>query len=188
MALSAIQLCARALVKIGSAPILGFDEGSAAAEVASLLYPSTRDALLSAHPWNFATAQRQLAPLVSSPTADYAYAFQLPGDYLRALSAGAGRRGRGLTYRIAERRLHAHAEEVILTYIFRPNEADFPPFFDHVLIARLAAEFCIPLTENSSRAEALARVAEEEFRRARLIDAQEETAGGFDLAGWTGGR
>ena len=184
MALSAIQLCARALVKIGAAPILGFDEESIAAEVASLLYPSTRDALLSAHPWNFATAQRSLAPLVTSPTADYAYAFQLPADYLRALSAGTGRRGRGLTYRIAERRLHADADEVVLTYIFRATEADFPPFFDHVLIARLAAEFCIPLTENSSRAEALARAADEELRRARLIDAQEETTGGLNIAGW----
>jgi len=184
MALSAIQLCARALIKIGAAPILGFDEGSAAAEVASLLYPSTRDALLSAHPWNFATAQRSLAPLATSPIADYAYAFQLPADYLRALSAGTGRRGRGVTYRIAERRLHAPTNDLVLTYIFRPAEADFPPFFDYVVIARLAAEFCIPLTENSSRAEALGRAAEEEFRRARLIDAQEETAGGFDLSAW----
>ena len=89
-----------------------------------------------------------------------------------------------MTYRIAERRLHADADEVVLTYIFRAAEADFPPFFDHVLIARLAAEFCIPLTENSSRAEALGRAAEEEFRRARLIDAQEETAGGLDLSSW----
>jgi hypothetical protein len=78
-------------------------------------------------------------------------------------------------YRIAERRLHADAESVILTYIFRADEGAYPPYFDLALIARLAAEFCVPMTESTSRAEMLARLADLEFRRARLIDAQEET-------------
>jgi hypothetical protein len=67
------------------------------------------------------------------------------------------------------------AEEVILTYIFRPEEEEFPPYFDMALIARLAAEFCLPLTENSARAESLARLAEAEFAKARQIDAQQDT-------------
>jgi hypothetical protein len=49
-----------------------------------------------------------------------------------------------------------------------------------VVIARLAAEFCLPLTENSSRAEALAKLAELEFRRARLIDNQQDSQLGFE--------
>src|SRR3546814_2960427 len=59
------------------------------------------------------------------------------------------RSGGGVAYRIAERRLHASAETVVLTYVFRPAEADFPPFFDQALIARLVAEFCAPVTERS---------------------------------------
>jgi hypothetical protein len=42
-------------------------------------------------------------------------------------------------------------------------------------VARLAAEFCLPLTENSSRAERLARLAEDELRLARLVDSQQDT-------------
>src|SRR3546814_3560128 len=61
------------------------------------------------------------------------------------------RSGGGVAYRIAERRLHASAETVVLTYVFRPAEADFPPFFDQALIARLAAEFCAPVTESTTR-------------------------------------
>lgn len=175
MALSAIALCSRALLKIGATGIASFDEGTAEAEVAANLYPSLRDALLSSHPWNFATAQARLAALAATPVADFARAFQLPADFLRALSAGAETRGRGLVYRIHERRLHCDAEAVTLTYIFRPPEEAFPPFFDQALILRLAAEFCLPLTESTSRAELLHRLAEEEMRRARLIDAQEET-------------
>ncbi|MGQ9366631.1 hypothetical protein [Azospirillum sp. ST 5-10] len=179
MALTAIGLCSRALVKIGATPISAFDEGSAEAEVAGALYAPTRDALLSAHPWSFATRQAALPRLAAAPLADHAHAFQLPADFLRALSAGAGR-GRGLEYRILGRALHCGAEAVVLTYLGRPPEEDFPPFFDLALIARLAAEFCIPVTENTSRADALHRLAEAELRRARLADAQQDSQERFE--------
>ena len=180
MALSSIALCSRALLKIGASSIASFDEGTVEAEVAGNLYPSIRDAVLSAHPWNFATGQATLPRLAAEPVADFAYAFQLPSDFLRALSAGVPGRGAGLVYRIAEQRLHTDAAEVVLTYIFRPAETDFPPFFDQVLIARLAGEFCIPITESTSRAEAMTRVAEKEFDRAKMIDSQQDTPARFD--------
>lgn len=136
-----------------------------------------RDAVLSAYGWSFALGQVVLARLETDPVADYAYAYQLPTDFLRALSAGSGGRGRGLNYRIARGALHTDASEVILTYIFRPEEEEFPPYFDQVLIARLAAEFTIPVTESTSRAETMYRLAEKEFERARQIDAQQDTPG-----------
>jgi hypothetical protein len=176
MSLTPIALCSRALLMIGASTIASFDEGTAEAEVAANLYPSLRDAILSSHSWSFATGQTTLARLVAQPLADYEFAYQLPSDFLRALSAGIGGRGRGVDYRIHENRLHSDAEDLVLTYIFRPDESAFPPFFDQALIARLAAEFCIPLTESTSRAEALRRHAEDEFRRARLIDGQQDAA------------
>lgn len=180
MALSAIALCSRALLKIGAASITSFDDGTAEAEVAGNLYPPVRDALLSAYPWRFATGQARLARLAAEPVADFAHAHQLPVDFLRALSAGTDARGRGLAYRIAEQRLHADAEQVTLTYVFRPDEKAFPPFFDQALIARLAAEFCIPLTESTSRAETLFKLAEDEARRARTVDSQQASPSRFE--------
>ncbi|HEX9568346.1 MAG TPA: hypothetical protein VF987_01585 [Rhodospirillales bacterium] len=177
MALSTIALASRALLKLGAGTIASFDEGTAESEIAGNLYPSLRDALISAHPWSFATAQATLPRLAAEPVADYAFAYQLPADFLRALSAGAGPRGRGIDYRIAERRLHADSGEVVLTYVFRPDEIDFPPFFDQALIARLAAEFCIPLTESTTRAESLHKLADIEFRRAKMIDSQQDSPG-----------
>lgn len=174
MALTALALCSRALLKLGAAPIASFEEGTVEAEVAANLYPSTRDALLSSHPWGFARGQVRLPRLAASPVADYDHAFQLPADFLRGISTG------GVRYRIAERRLHASADEIVLTYIFRPAEGDFPPFFDQALIARLAAEFCAPVTESTTRTQLLFRLADDELRRARLIDAQQETAQALD--------
>ena len=179
MALSSIALCSRALLKIGTRSISSFDEGTAEAEVASSLYSPTRDAMLSSHSWSFATAQATLPRLDVIPVADYQYAFQLPSDYLRVLSAGAGR-GRGLDYRIQEKRLHTDVPEVVLSYVFRPNESDFPPFFDQALIARLAAEFCIPLTDSTSRTETLLNIAETETKRARITDTMQETNRAID--------
>jgi hypothetical protein len=174
MAASAVQLCARALVKLGARPIASFDEDTMESQVCATLYPGLRDALLSAHPWSFATAQARLARLATQPVADFANAFQLPANFLRALSVGSGTRGRGAEYRIAERRLHCDLEAPILTYVFRPAESEFPAFFDHTLVARLAAEFCLPLTESTSRAEALVKFAETELVRAKQIDAQQD--------------
>lgn len=175
MALTSIALCSRALLKIGAGSIASFDEGTAEAEVAANMFGSTRDALLSAHSWTFATGQAALPKLVAQPVADFANAFQLPTDFLRALSAGNPGYGHGIAYRIVERRLHANADAVTLTYIFRPDEAVFPPFFDQALIARLAAEFCIPLTESTSRSETLNALADKEVARAKTIDMQQDT-------------
>ncbi|WP_417513771.1 hypothetical protein [Minwuia sp.] len=177
MALNKIQLSTRALLKVGASPITSFEDGTAEAEVAALLYSVTRDALLSAHPWSFASAQTTLPRLTVKPVADFENAFALPADFLRVLSVGAtgSGRGRGVAYRIHERRLHTNAESITLTHVFRPDESAFPPFFDQTLIARLAAEFCLPLTENTSRTEALTKAAEMEFARARTIDGQQQT-------------
>ena len=175
MALNDVALCSRALMRLGASPISSFLDGTTDSEIAGALFAPVRDALLSAYPWSFATAQMTLTKLSQGPLADYQNAFQLPNDFLRGISAGAGGRGRGLNYRIFQGALHTNAEEVVLSYIYRPQEEDFPPYFDMALIARLSAEFCIPIAENTSRADALYRMAEGEYTKARQIDAQQDT-------------
>jgi hypothetical protein len=175
MTTTAISLARQALIGIGAAPITAFDDGSAEAEIAHALYDGERDALLSAYPWRFATGQVRLTRLADAPLADYAHAFALPADFLRAISLGAGGRGRGRRYRIARGALHTDASEAVLTYIFRPDEAEFPPFFAQALVARLRAALAIPVTENTDRAQVMAAQAETEFARARQADAQQDT-------------
>ncbi len=177
MALNDIALASRALIRIGAAPITSFDDGTAESEIAGALYAPVRDALLSAYGWSFATGQAELTCLETEPAADYRYAYQLPVDFLRALSAGSGSRGRGIRYRLARGALHTNSESVILTYIFRPEEEEFPPYFDAALIARLSAELTIPVTENTSRAETAFKIAQMEYERARQIDAQQDSPG-----------
>ena len=193
--LSAIDLVSSALTRIGADAISSFDDASWEAEVATQIYAPARDALLSAHPWTFATGQGQLTRLTATPLADYTYAYQLPSGFLRAISVGAGTAGdnavgRGTDYRIHEQRLHSDAEAVVMTYIFRPDETAWPPFFDAALIARLMAEFAIPITESTTRSEALHRLAEARFRSAKTADSQQTPPAaieGFPLISAHGG-
>ncbi len=178
--LSDIDLCSRALIKLGAEPISSFDDGNAEADVAAELYGHVRDAVISAHPWTFAQAQMTMAKLAATPVADYQYAYQLPSDFLRALSVGIDGKGSGVSYRIAEKRLHTDEDGIVLTYIFRPDETAWPPYFDHVLITRLTAEFCIPITESTTRAEKLDRLAEIQFVRAKTTDSQQQTPGSIN--------
>jgi len=175
MALNDIALCSRALIRLGAAPITSFNDGTAESEIAGALYAPVRDALLSSYPWSFASGQVELTQLAEAPASDFEYAYQLPNDFLRAISAGSSVRGNGARYRISRGELHTDYESILLSYIFRPDEAEFPPFFDMVMITNLAAEFCMPVTESTSRAEVLSRIARQELQKARLIDAQQDT-------------
>lgn len=176
MPLTAAELCAAALVKIGATPIASLDEPGPEAACARHLYPIARDALLVAHPWSFTLAHARLESAAGdAPIADFGRAFALPADHLRTLSAGVDQRARGLTYRIQGGSLLADAEDVVLAYQRRPAEAEFPALFVQPLVARLAAELCVPVTEGTARAAELAQVAELELRRARLADSQQAT-------------
>ncbi|SNB66981.1 hypothetical protein SAMN07250955_105229 [Arboricoccus pini] len=88
------DLCSAALVKLGAAPITSLNDSTTESLIASRLYPVARDALLSCHPWDFTIAEAQLTqdPSVS---VENGYAFVLPTDLLRTISAGPGTLSRG---------------------------------------------------------------------------------------------
>ena len=172
MSFTSIDICSHALVKLGANNIASFTEDTTEAHVAKQLYDTTVEALLASYPWRFALKQTTLARLTEKPSADYAYAYALPNDCVRVLSAGASR-GQGLDYRIAQQQLQTNSASVMLTYLCRPDETDFPAFFVDALVAKLAAEFCLPLTESTTRTDYLRKIADEEIRAARLVDSQQ---------------
>jgi len=179
MAYTKIDLCSRALVKLGAKAIASFNEATAEAEACVQLYEPTVESLLAAYPWRFALEKAKLARLVANPTADYQYAYQLPNDCVRVLSAGNSAKSQGLHYKIVGDTLHTNAEDVVISYISRPDESSFPPFFSNALIAKLAAELCLPLTESTTRTDYMYARAEEEFKMAKLTDSQQDVPSCF---------
>jgi hypothetical protein len=173
--LTAEALCARAVIAIGASPIQAFDEGTAEAIVAEAFYEITRDQLLAAHPWNFATSTANLARLAEPPDTDFAFAFHLPEGVVRILSVGRAGFERGIVYRRRGSVIETDADAVTLRYIETPPEEVYPAWFQAALIAALAEAFALPLTESTARWGELSRAAERTLARARLIDAQEDT-------------
>ncbi len=171
--LTDINLCNAALVKLGALPITSFDDGDAAAEICRTLYAVVTDAALTSHPWSFTLKRATLAPLDGRPLVDFGRRFGLPADFLRAIYVDD--RGSSPRYAIIGAELQTDSQAVVLTYQFRPAEASFPPFFRAALVARLAAEFCLPITESTSRAEALDRLAERDLERAWAVDRSQDT-------------
>lgn len=180
MLLSDISICTNALLKIGANSISSFEDGTVEAEVAFNLYPIVKSGLLSAYPWNFATDTKTLPKCSENPISDYKNAFQLPSDFLRVVSAGVGNSSKGIEYKIVGDKLYTNLSSVILKYIYSPKEEDFPPYFIESLIAKLACEFCIPITESTSRAEMLKKFSDELFQKARVLDSQQDTPDKFE--------
>lgn len=175
MALTDVELCSRALVKIGAHPIGSFDEASIEADVARELYSYTLDGLLAVHPWSFSLVQSELERDTAVSGGEFAHAYDLPAGLLRVLSARSRSGHRGIAYRLIGKHLLSDAPAVSLIYQRSVPEAEFPPFFAHLLIGKLAADFVIPITEDTERADALHGLAQREIERSILADRRQAT-------------
>ncbi|MCP6417776.1 hypothetical protein NL482_26825, partial [Klebsiella pneumoniae] len=77
-----------ALLALGAHPINSFDENTDHARLCSNLYPTVRNKLLRAHPWNCVVKRVVLSPVSTAPVFGFRFQFALPGDLLRVLSIG----------------------------------------------------------------------------------------------------
>ena len=116
MPLSAVELCAAALVKIGARPFAAFEEDDGGGRVRAPPVPDRPRS--AAGPASLVLHARPGAALgrAQPPLADFAAAFTLPADHLRTISVGIAGRGRGVAYRIQGERLLCDAGEIVLSY------------------------------------------------------------------------
>lgn len=162
-----ISMSSNALLLIGHGTIASFAEGGAGAEVASNLYTTTYENLLTMHRWRFASAKRDLNRLVATPLNEWTYAYQLPADYLTAIKVYPD-----VDYEIYEDKIYADVDSLALDYIYKPDESRLPPYFVKLMEFHLAAQFSVPVTDNSTKAEEYRKMYEDQLRRAKFIDSQ----------------
>ena len=77
-----VSICSDALILLGAKPISSFNDGTDEANSCDRLYSDIRDTTLTMYPWSFAYKKVKLARLVTTPTAEWKYEYQLPGDRL----------------------------------------------------------------------------------------------------------
>ncbi|MDR1026911.1 MAG: hypothetical protein LBL46_00660 [Rickettsiales bacterium] len=161
--LTKIDLCSRALLKLGEAPITSFSEDTAAAKIAAELCDITLDALLCLHPWGFAAKR-----IVLQKTTDGFFA--MPSDILRIMECDA-------KFEVAGNKIFSKADKIEIAAIARANPENFPPHFAMLAATRLAMEFCVPLTGDRNAFALLNAMWESELRQAKFIDAAGRPAG-----------
>lgn len=165
---SEVDICNVALTHLGdSATVASLDppEGSAQAEHCARFYPIARDAMLSMHPWSFATRRHKLAQLVDAPPG-WTYAYTLPTDALDIFAVlGPGEIDPGSTPYASTLQhpytrevndsgnqvLYCHVDNAVARYSVRVEDTTrFPPLFVTALSWHLAAMLAGPIIKGDA--------------------------------------
>jgi hypothetical protein len=170
-----LALVNMALTQLGSVAISSLDEESDLAAICARLYPLTRDAALSLHPYLCTLAERALAiDADAAPAGRFKTAFKLPSDLLAGPFnvLGDGAQVNDGEWLVMGDHLHANYKTVLITYRVRPAINTLPPYLVKQIVAETAAELAIPVTENSQRADVLAGKAEMLAAKVKPVNAQ----------------
>ncbi len=187
---SVVGISNSALVKLGATRIISLTEGTKNANLAGEQYEKVRDDLLRAHSWNFAMARAKLAQLSDAPAFGFDYAYQLPSDFLRAVSVHPGDAGAGnVPYKIEGRQLLAGATDIYLRYVRQvtdPNQMD--AMFRETLAWALAVDLSIPITQTGTTREHMKDGLVAALSRAKSVDAIEDYPEAEPSSIWVSGR
>ena len=137
-----------------SKQITSLTSGTKEANAAEVVYDETRDLVLDMHNWNFATRRQKLGRLSGSgdtPVFEFEYSYQLPSDYIRAVSIHDNSDGRGrLVYRLEADRVVTDAEDVYMVYIARITDPNaMPPTFRRALSKLIGSQLATALAQST---------------------------------------
>lgn len=182
-------ICNLALSRLGHHAISAIGESNVAGQQCAIHYEAARDALLRAHPWNFAIKRAELAQ-DDADNSEYAYQYALPsvsGSYcLKVLRTWMEAQGLEDDYRIEGRFLMSNETTVEIEYIARVlTVGQYDPLFIQCLALMLAARMCIKLTNNRGLLAEIREELKDIQPTAQSVDAQEGTPREIvDNRGW----
>lgn len=169
---SAVSICSNALLRLGDAPIASFDENNPRTQLVSNLYVQKRDAVLRAHTWNCAQKRVILSPELDSPAFDWAYQFQLPGDWLRTLSVGTA--DNPDEYETEGRMILMDSNICRLRYIFRNDvEATWDTLLVDAMTEVMSATCAYAITKSTTQQANAQEIVQQVLKGARAIDGQD---------------
>ena len=171
-----VDLCSKALNKIGANEILSFDEGTPEAEFSRSIYPVLKHKLLSSFPWSFATKTVKLNKMVNDLEGEeYGHCFLLPADFIRVVKISSK-----LPYKIIGDKLCCDASVIVLTYIYDVDECRFSSAFVSAFIYAIAAELAMSLLDDVTKFNLLYKLYNSELREARFLDSVQESPKKFN--------
>lgn len=160
---SQIQVCNRALQKLGAQPIVNFSDNTNNARAMSTAFQPVVEAELRRHRWKFSILRANLAQLSGQPANGvYTNMFQLPSDCLRVLNIGDWWPGQDISdYRNRTTAEYSIENNVVLTNYAAPlslryvsritSTGQWDSAFAEAVSARLAWECCEQITQSGEK-------------------------------------
>lgn len=178
MATSVIGICNNALQDLGEEPISALTEGNKSARLCNQRWPSVRDAVLRAHPWNCAMSQAELAANLGAPLWKWACRYELPADFLRIVSVVSGQQREVESWEVQGRQILCDEDAPIyISYVRRETDPQrYDALLSEALSSRMAAVLAYPLTGSTALASACWETYNEKILEARGVDAREGVA------------
>ena len=172
---STIDICNRALQKLGADRIISLTQNSTSARACNLAYEPVRDAELRAHVWNFAVKRAQLAADATAPLYGYNYAYTLPSDCLRLLPNDHQEGFYSKDWKIEGRKILTNESAPLeIRYIYRVTDTtQYDATFIESLACKLAMEMCEELTQSNSKRQLAQDEYKATIREARKMNAFE---------------
>jgi hypothetical protein len=196
---SATEICNLALTRLGHGEISSFPAVSGdgkAGRLCNLHYGPTRDAVLRAHPWNWAIKRATLAQEVftADDLDEFTYSYPMPSDYLKVIRTDLEALNFvDVDYRIEHGTngtvMRTNEGSVFIEYIARIEDvARYDPLFVDILAQRLAAEMAIAFTDTQTAAKGMWEIYDMKLREARGVDSQEGVPRDIQANQWLNSR
>jgi hypothetical protein len=170
-----------AATRTGNEPVTALStDGGPVAAIALNNYEDLVKAELSLYPWKRATKITQMeridADVMGDPPPPRSAAYQLPNDLIDIRTVKVA--GCVINYEVHGDKILCDAgesDEVILHYVWRVPEVDWPPWFREGVTRRMEAVFLRGVGERYREAQARDEKAEEQFALAKNRDSQSQT-------------
>lgn len=190
---SDISIANSALHKLGAKRIVAFTDTSKEGLLANDTFYDIRDALLRAHPWNFAIELASLAADATAPAWGFDARYALPegqNPCLRVLQVEGEDENSGM-WKVQGRYIHTSLTAPIkIMYIKRITDANsMDALFREALSTRLAMEWATTLTHDPAIQSAMTQLYNAlKLPEARSIDGQEDIPVQVESSEWIDAR
>lgn len=188
---SVVDICNRALQKLGADRITSLTQNSTSARACNLAYESVRDAELRSHVWSFAIKRVQIAEDATAPVYGYDRSFTLPSDCLRLLPNDHKENTAYQTdWKVEGRKILTNdSAPLSIRYVYRVTDTTlYDPLFNEMLACKLAMEMCEELTQSNSKRQLAIEEYRTAMREAKKTNAFENPPQEQQTDGWVTGR
>ena len=183
---SVVEICNRALQKLGAKRIVSLTEDTVNARHCNVAYVPVLRSELRAHSWNCAIKRVSIAADATEPIFGKANYFTLPSDFLRLIEQDPSELRNDLDWQIEGKKIVTNDDAPLeVRYIYEitdPNEIDAS--LAEALSAKLAVEMCEVITQSNSKKSSLIEEYDAAIKMAKRVNAIESIAAEPPMDTW----